>query len=37
MTVAGYQSITKDVHGKRDVLKYNPSGVPPSKADHAKL
>ncbi|EIN14598.1 FMN-dependent alpha-hydroxy acid dehydrogenase [Punctularia strigosozonata HHB-11173 SS5] len=37
MTVAGYQSITKDVQGKRDVLKHNPHGVPPSKTDHAKL
>ncbi len=35
MTVAGYQSISKDVN--RKALKYNPYGIPPPKGDHAKL
>jgi len=35
MTVAGYQSITRDV--KKGALRYNPSGVFPSSHEHAKL
>ena len=37
MTVAGYQSITEDVHNNRKALRYNPSGVPPGPGEHAKL
>ncbi|KZV59571.1 L-lactate dehydrogenase [Peniophora sp. CONT] len=38
MTVAGYQSIDKDVRGKaREVLRYNASGVYPGPGEHAKL
>ncbi|KAH8112296.1 FMN-dependent alpha-hydroxy acid dehydrogenase [Phellopilus nigrolimitatus] len=37
MTVAGYRSIERDVRGNRDALRYNPSGVPPPRGDHAKL
>ncbi|KAI0074614.1 FMN-dependent alpha-hydroxy acid dehydrogenase [Panus rudis PR-1116 ss-1] len=36
MTVAGYQSIKKDVHGNKDALRYNPHGVPP-RGEHARL
>ncbi|THH28636.1 hypothetical protein EUX98_g5556 [Antrodiella citrinella] len=37
MTVAGYKSITEDVHGKKDaVLKWNPYGVYP-RGEHARL
>lgn len=35
MTVAGYQSIKKDVN--RKALKYNPYGSPPAAHEHAKL
>lgn len=38
MTVAGYRSITEDVHGKAgQMLRFNPSGVPPPRGEHAKL
>ncbi|RDX53903.1 L-lactate dehydrogenase [Lentinus brumalis] len=37
MTVAGYPSVTKDVHGNRDALRFNPSGGPPGPGEHAKL
>ncbi|KAI0058998.1 FMN-dependent alpha-hydroxy acid dehydrogenase [Artomyces pyxidatus] len=37
MTVGGYQSITKDVHGNKKALRYNPSGVFPGLDEHAKL
>ena len=37
MTVAGYPSITKDVHGNKDALSYSPSGVPLGPGDHARL
>ncbi|EPT01997.1 hypothetical protein FOMPIDRAFT_1059491 [Fomitopsis schrenkii] len=37
MTVAGYKSITEDVHNNRKALRYNPSGVPPGPGEHAKL
>ena len=37
MTVAGYRSITQDVFRNKDALKYNPHGVPPPRADYAKL
>ncbi|EPQ51845.1 L-lactate dehydrogenase [Gloeophyllum trabeum ATCC 11539] len=36
MTVAGYQSITKDVYRNPKALKWNPYGVYP-KGEHAKL
>jgi len=35
MTVAGYQSITRDVN--RKALKFNPHGIPPAKGEYAKL
>ena len=37
MTVAGYAYIEKDVRGNKDALRYNPSGIPPPKGEHAKL
>lgn len=38
MTVAGYQSIDKDVRGKsREVLRYNASGIYPGPGEHAHL
>ncbi|TFY77559.1 hypothetical protein EWM64_g6455 [Hericium alpestre] len=37
MTVAGYRSITEDVHRNKKALKYNPSGVAPGANEHAKL
>ena len=37
MTVAGYQSITKDVYRNKKALRYTPSGVPPGPHDHAML
>lgn len=37
MSVAGYRSITKDVHRNKNALRYNPSGMPPPKGEHAKL
>ncbi|KAJ6452249.1 FMN-dependent alpha-hydroxy acid dehydrogenase [Mycena sanguinolenta] len=37
MTVAGYQSIDKDVRGNKEALRFNPYGIPPGKGDHAKL
>lgn len=36
MTVAGYQSIDRDVRGNKDVLRYNPHGIPPH-GEHARL
>ncbi|KAK7678069.1 hypothetical protein QCA50_019010 [Cerrena zonata] len=36
MTVAGYQSIDRDVRGNKDALRYNPHGVPP-RGEHARL
>lgn len=36
MTVAGYQSIKKDVYKNTDALRYNPHGVPP-RGEHARL
>ncbi|KAI5114879.1 hypothetical protein M0805_008264, partial [Coniferiporia weirii] len=37
MTVAGYRSIEQDVRGNKEALRFNPSGVPPPRGDHAKL
>lgn len=37
MTVAGYRSLMKDVHGNKKALRYNSSGSLPGPGEYAKL
>ena len=37
MTVAGYASVTEDVHRNGKALRYTASGTAPGSGEHAKL